>query len=55
MILVDAESSTSSRALSQRILIHHQKGMITREARPSDLGDPGLVGEFIVVNRLARP
>ena len=33
-------------ALSQRILII-QKGAITREARPSDLADPGLVGEFV--------
>jgi branched-chain amino acid transport system ATP-binding protein len=33
-------------ALSQRILII-QKGAITREAAPSDLADPGLVGEFI--------
>jgi branched-chain amino acid transport system ATP-binding protein len=33
-------------ALSQRVLII-QKGMITREAAPGDLGDPGLVGEFI--------
>jgi branched-chain amino acid transport system ATP-binding protein len=35
-------------ALSQRILII-QKGLITREAQRSDLGDPGLVGEFIGV------
>ena len=33
-------------ALSQRVLII-QKGMITREAAPGDLSDPGLVGEFI--------
>ena len=33
-------------ALSQRILII-QKGTITREARPNDLADPGLVGEFV--------
>ena len=33
-------------ALSQRILII-QKGAITREARPDDLADPALVGEFI--------
>jgi branched-chain amino acid transport system ATP-binding protein len=33
-------------ALSQRILII-QKGTITQEARPNDLADPGLVGEFI--------
>jgi branched-chain amino acid transport system ATP-binding protein len=33
-------------ALSQRVLII-QKGTITREARPSDLADPRLVGEFI--------
>ncbi|HEY4924452.1 MAG TPA: ABC transporter ATP-binding protein [Roseiarcus sp.] len=33
-------------ALSQRILII-QKGTITREVRHSDLGDPGLIGEFI--------
>ena len=35
-------------ALSERVLII-QKGMITREALPADLGDPGLVGEFIGV------
>jgi branched-chain amino acid transport system ATP-binding protein len=33
-------------ALSQRILII-QKGMITSEVKPSDLGGAGLVGEFI--------
>ena len=33
-------------ALSKRILII-QKGTITREVRPDDLGDPSLVGEFI--------
>ena len=33
-------------ALSERVLII-QKGMITREALSADLGDPGLVGEFI--------
>ena len=33
-------------ALSQRILII-QKGTITQEVRPSDLGDADLVGEFI--------
>ena len=35
-------------ALSERVLII-QKGMITREALSADLGDPGLVGEFIGV------
>ena len=35
-------------ALSQRILII-QKGTITQEVRPSDLGDADLVGEFIGV------
>ena len=35
-------------ALSQRVLII-QKGTITREARPSELADPSLVGEFIGV------
>ncbi len=33
-------------ALSERILII-QKGRITQEVQPSDLGDPELVGEFI--------
>jgi branched-chain amino acid transport system ATP-binding protein len=33
-------------ALSQRILII-QKGTITREVQPTDLGDAGLVGEFV--------
>ncbi|MBV8961531.1 MAG: ABC transporter ATP-binding protein [Hyphomicrobiales bacterium] len=45
MILVEQNLDFIA-ALSQRILII-QKGMITREARPSDLGDPGVVGEFI--------
>jgi branched-chain amino acid transport system ATP-binding protein len=35
-------------ALSKRVLII-QKGTITREVQPGDLGDPGLVGEFIGV------
>jgi branched-chain amino acid transport system ATP-binding protein len=47
MILVEQNLDFIA-ALSQRVLII-QKGMITREARPSDLGDPGLVGEFIGV------
>jgi branched-chain amino acid transport system ATP-binding protein len=33
-------------ALSKRILVI-QKGTITREVQPGDLGDPSLVGEFI--------
>ncbi|MFI5012745.1 MAG: ABC transporter ATP-binding protein [Hyphomicrobiales bacterium] len=45
MILVEQNLDFIA-ALSQRVLII-QKGMITREARPEDLGDPGLVGEFI--------
>jgi branched-chain amino acid transport system ATP-binding protein len=47
MILVEQNLDFIA-ALSQRVLII-QKGMITREARPGDLGDPGLVGEFIGV------
>jgi branched-chain amino acid transport system ATP-binding protein len=47
MILVEQNLDFIA-ALSQRVLII-QKGMITREARPDDLGDPGLVGEFIGV------
>jgi branched-chain amino acid transport system ATP-binding protein len=47
MILVEQNLDFIA-ALSQRVLII-QKGMITREARPADLGDPGLVGEFIGV------
>jgi branched-chain amino acid transport system ATP-binding protein len=35
-------------ALSKRVLII-QKGTITREVQPGDLGDPGLVGEFVGV------
>ncbi len=45
MILVEQNLDFIA-ALSQRILII-QKGAITREVRPSDLGDPDLVGEFI--------
>jgi branched-chain amino acid transport system ATP-binding protein len=45
MILVEQNLDFIA-ALSQRILII-QKGTITREVRPSDLGDPDLVGEFI--------
>jgi branched-chain amino acid transport system ATP-binding protein len=45
MILVEQNLDFIA-ALSQRILII-QKGAITREVRPSDLGDASLVGEFI--------
>jgi branched-chain amino acid transport system ATP-binding protein len=45
MILVEQNLDFIA-ALSQRILII-QKGRITREVRPDDLGDPSLVGEFI--------
>jgi branched-chain amino acid transport system ATP-binding protein len=45
MILVEQNLDFIA-ALSQRILII-QKGTITREARPRDLADPSLVGEFI--------
>ncbi len=45
MILVEQNLEFIA-ALSQRILMI-QKGTITREVRPSELDDPGLVGEFI--------
>ena len=45
MILVEQNLDFIA-ALSKRILII-QKGAITREVRPDDLGDPSLVGEFI--------
>jgi branched-chain amino acid transport system ATP-binding protein len=45
MILVEQNLDFIA-ALSQRILMI-QKGTITREVRPSELDDPGLVGEFI--------
>src|SRR4051812_10100712 len=45
MILVEQNLDFIA-ALSKRILII-QKGMITREVRPDDLGDASLVGEFI--------
>jgi branched-chain amino acid transport system ATP-binding protein len=45
MILVEQNLDFIA-ALSQRIFII-QKGTITREVRPSELDDPGLVGEFI--------
>jgi branched-chain amino acid transport system ATP-binding protein len=45
MILVEQNLDFIA-ALSQRILII-QKGTITQEVRPSDLGDADLVGEFI--------
>ena len=45
MILVEQNLDFIA-ALSQRILII-QKGTITREVQPGDLGDPSLVGEFI--------
>jgi branched-chain amino acid transport system ATP-binding protein len=45
MILVEQNLDFIA-ALSQRILII-QKGAITREVRPGDLGDASLVGEFI--------
>src|SRR5258705_8722754 len=45
MILVEQNLDFIA-ALSKRILII-QKGTITREVQPGDLGDAGLVGEFI--------
>jgi len=45
MILVEQNLDFIA-ALSERVLII-QKGAITREAAPGELGDPGLVGEFI--------
>jgi len=45
MILVEQNLDFIA-ALSQRILII-QKGAITREVQPGELGDPSLVGEFI--------
>jgi branched-chain amino acid transport system ATP-binding protein len=45
MILVEQNLDFIA-ALSQRILII-QKGTITREVQPDDLGDASLVGEFI--------
>jgi branched-chain amino acid transport system ATP-binding protein len=45
MILVEQNLDFIA-ALSQRILII-QKGTITREVQPADLGDASLVGEFI--------
>jgi branched-chain amino acid transport system ATP-binding protein len=45
MILVEQNLDFIA-ALSQRILII-QKGTITREVRPDELGDASLVGEFI--------
>lgn len=45
MILVEQNLDFIA-ALSKRILII-QKGTITREVQPGDLGEPGLVGEFI--------
>ncbi len=45
MILVEQNLDFIA-ALSKRILII-QKGMITREVQPGDLGDASLVGEFI--------
>jgi branched-chain amino acid transport system ATP-binding protein len=45
MILVEQNLDFIA-ALSRRILII-QKGTITREVKPNDLGDAGLVGEFI--------
>jgi len=45
MILVEQNLEFIA-ALSARILII-QKGKITREVKPGDLGDPDLVGEFI--------
>ena len=45
MILVEQNLDFIA-ALSKRILII-QKGTITREVQPDDLGDPTLVGEFI--------
>ena len=45
MILVEQNLDFIA-ALSQRILII-QKGTITREVQPGDLGDASLVGEFV--------
>ena len=45
MILVE-QTLDFIAALSQRILIS-QKGAITREVQPDDLGDAILVGDFI--------
>jgi len=45
MILVEQNLDFIA-AMSQRILII-QKGKITREVQPGNLGDPSLVGEFI--------
>lgn len=45
MILVEQNLDFIA-ALSQRILII-QKGTITREVAPAELGDPSLVGEFV--------
>jgi branched-chain amino acid transport system ATP-binding protein len=45
MILVEQNLDFIA-ALSQRVLII-QKGAITREVQPGDLGDSSLVGEFI--------
>jgi branched-chain amino acid transport system ATP-binding protein len=45
MILVEQNLDFIA-ALSQRVLII-QKGTITREVKPTELDDPGLVGEFI--------
>lgn len=47
MILVEQNLDFIA-ALSQRIFII-QKGTITREVQPSDLGDASLVGEFIEI------
>ena len=45
MILVEQNLDFIA-ALSQRILII-QKGAITREVAPAELGDASLVGEFV--------
>jgi branched-chain amino acid transport system ATP-binding protein len=45
MILVEQNLDFIA-ALSQRILII-QKGTITREVAPGELGDASLVGEFV--------
>jgi branched-chain amino acid transport system ATP-binding protein len=45
MILVEQNLEFIA-ALSQRILII-QKGTITREVAPGELGDASLVGEFV--------
>ena len=47
MILVEQNLDFIA-ALSQRVLII-QKGTITREVQPNELGDADLVGEFIGV------